>query len=90
MEFTQQRTTRKGEVQTTAQQVEDEDPLLNELMQEREEAAKANADIAKTLNRQKITNKVAENLDEQPDKVDRVRVAYANYLRYLNTYNVSF
>jgi len=88
MELAKQRPNNK--IETTSQQVNASDPILDELIQEREEAAKANQDVARVLNRQKITNKVAENLDEQPDKVNRVKVAYANYLRYLNQYNVSY
>lgn len=74
------------EVETTPNQVSSNDKLLNELIRQREEAQKNNMEIKERMDRQKITDLP----DEADNKVDSVRLAYANYLRYLNTYNVSF
>jgi hypothetical protein len=74
------------EVETTPSQVSTNDKLLNELIAQREQAQKNNMEVKDRMDRQRITDLP----DEEDNKVNSVRVAYANYLRYLNQFNVSY
>lgn len=42
------------------------------------------------IDRQQISNRLSNNLDEAPDSVSMVQLANATYLKELNKYNVSF
>lgn len=62
----------------------------NRLVNERGLEQKINNQTFNRLDRQQISNKLSDNLDEAPDSVSMVQLANASYLKELNKYNVSF
>ena len=77
----------------TTSLVDENDSMTNRLIFERKNARnlRMNSDVATILSRQKMRNMPGEDeLDDDVDKVNLVRLARANYLQYLNQYNVSY
>lgn len=62
----------------------------NRLVNERGLEQKINNQTFNRLDRQQISNKLSDNLDEAPDSVSMVQLANASYLKELNKYNVSY
>ena len=62
----------------------------NRLVNEQGLQQKINDQTFNRLDRQQISNKLSDNLDEAPDSVSMVQLANASYLKELNKYNVSY